>query len=106
MANYIYFTLQFPYISTSDNSTCRNYYWLFTNICSSHSRRDSFEEVRHGQVTSFGQQNVSRNDDCHFQSKLLRVNVLSVTPFPLVTGTAAIPDGRSDVIPSLYVTTT
>ena len=39
--------LPLPYISTSDNSTCRNYYWLFTNICSSHSRRDCFEEVWH-----------------------------------------------------------
>ena len=66
--------LPLPYISTSDNSTCRNYYWLFTNICSSHSRRDCFEEVWHGQVTSFGQQNVSPSDVCHFLVESLRVS--------------------------------
>lgn len=97
--------LQFPYISTSDNSTCRNYYWLLTNICSFHSRRDCFEEDRHSQVTSFGQQNISGNDGCHFQSKLLRVSVLFVTPFLLVIRTEDIPDGRSAVILSLHVTT-
>lgn len=49
-------------------------------------------------MTCFGQQNVSRNDGCHFQSKLLRGNVLFVIPFLLVTVTGDIPDGRSTVI--------
>lgn len=56
-------------------------------------------------LTCFGQQNIRRSDGCHFQSKFLRVSVLFVIPFLLVTGTEDSPDGRSAVILSLYVTT-
>ena len=57
-------------------------------------------------MTCSGQPNVSRNEGCHFQSKILRVNELFVVPFLLVTVAGVIPDGGGAVTPRLCVTTT